>query len=107
MSTKKKLASRTIQKPKKYSLQMLVTVTIEVNDDEVIRRCTENIDGWREQMYKLYTTEDVLTHFAFNAIANGVTQVNNLDGWANSAKDAAVFTVDRDIEIFGEVLEET
>lgn len=50
-------------------------------------------DEWRAQMYALRTEADVYQHWAYNALSNGVTRVNSLDGWADLPDDAVRFAV--------------
>lgn len=80
-----------------FDVAVGVTVEIEINDEEAITRVTgPGGDEWRSYAYNLRTREDVLKHWAFNAVANGVDRVNRLDGWADMADDAVVLYVDRD-----------
>lgn len=72
-----------------YTASAEVTVKIEVNDREAIERVTgPGGDEWRSYAYKLYTERDVLEHWAYNAVANGVERVNRLDGWGDMDDDA-------------------
>lgn len=87
-------------------------VVVDITDESVITRCTENHDelgvprpsgfvgengerGWRDNFYDLRTREDVLQMLAFNCVANGVEHVNRLDGWADCSDEAATMHVDR------------
>ena len=38
---------------------------------------------WRGDMYGLQDEDEVLEHFAYNAVSNGVQDGNKLDGWAD------------------------
>lgn len=74
--------------------RILVEVEVTINDRDVIERVTgPKGDIWRAQLYDLHTEEDVLDHLAYNAVANGVRQVNRLEGWADLPDDAAVMEV--------------
>lgn len=77
----------------RYYVIAEVTVEITVTDNDAINRCVTNADGWRDSFYDLHTRERVLTHWAYNAIANGRTSVEQLDGWADLPRDAVRMTV--------------
>lgn len=65
---------------------------INVNDQRAITRITGPEGGeWRASFYNLYTEDDVLEHFAYNHITNGVEHINQLEGWADLADDAVTF----------------
>lgn len=79
-----------------------VTVRVVVNDPSVVARCVENHDnrgvpqpdvrggeGWRNRFYDIDTEKGVHEHLAYNCAANGSYRVNQLDGWADLADDAA------------------
>lgn len=69
----------------KYDVDLLVTVRVEIPDDDpnhVIARCTENEDGWRETFYDLYEDGDVLHHLALNLGVRNWS-ISSLDGWAD------------------------
>lgn len=70
-------------------------VKVIINDEEAITRVTgPEGDEWRSRFYDLYTEEDVIEHFAYNAIINNVDRANRLDGWADLADDAVTMFVD-------------
>jgi hypothetical protein len=80
--------------PVKHDLVVEATVRVTVKDPDVIERVTgPKGDEWRELLYQLHTEADVLEHFAYNAVANGVGRCNVLDGWADLPDDAATFDV--------------
>lgn len=81
----------------KYRVEAEATVYVDVRDPEVIERVTgPGGDEWREQFYRtIQTAEDVVAHFAFNALANGVTDVNRLEGWADVDEDAVEISIDQ------------
>ena len=82
-----------------YFADVLSSVQIIVNDPSAISRCVNNEDGWRDDYYKsLDTVEQVIKHFAFNCVANGVERVNRLDGWADLPDDAVTMNLDRWVE---------
>src|SRR4051812_3202968 len=61
-----------------------VCVVIDIHDREPIERVTgSDGDEWRAVLYDLRTEDDVLDHWAYNAVANGVVDVCELDGWAD------------------------
>ncbi len=71
-----------------------IGVTITVRDVDALRRVL-GPDGaeWRSHLYDLRTERDVFAHWARNALVNGIERVNQLDGWADMADDAATFSV--------------
>ena len=79
--------------------QLEASVEITVNDPDVIERVTgPEGDEWRSYAYNLYTEEEVLAHLAYNALVNGITRVNQLDGWADLPDDAAVMQLRDDVD---------
>lgn len=75
-------------------VEMAATVHITINDREPIERVTgRDGDEWREQMYPLHTEDDVLEHWASNAVRNGVVDVCQLDGWADVPAETVTFQV--------------
>ncbi len=79
-----------------FDVEMQVFVKVTVNDDRVIDRPVNNVDGWRDDLYDLRTRNEVLEHLAFNAIANGYENAKHLDGWADLPEDAVQMEVLRD-----------
>lgn len=81
----------------RYRVPVFCVVEIEVPDgSDAILRATENRDedgnpqavgsdlgGWQDIMYPLPDADDVLRHWAFNRVANGVSDPSLLDGWAD------------------------
>lgn len=80
-----------------YRVTTEAIVYVDVRDPEVLERVTgPGGDEWREQFYRtIKTAEDVVAHFAFNAVANGVTDVSRLEGWADVDDDAVEIVVDQ------------
>lgn len=77
-------------------------VEINIVDREPIERVTgPNGDGWREVLYKtLKTEDDVLKHWAFNAVQNNVSDISQLDGWADLNPGVVTMRVDvADVEV--------
>lgn len=73
-------------------------VEIEVNDPDVFERVTgPGGDEWRSQAYDLRTKGDVVRHLIFNAVVNGVEQINKLNGWADLPDDACTMRLIRDM----------
>jgi hypothetical protein len=63
--------------------------------DAITRITGPDGDEWRTHMYRhIKTREDVLRHWAHNAVANGVTDVSDLDGWADVRRGTVTFLVD-------------
>lgn len=82
-----------------YVVDVLASVMVTVNDQEAIGRVTgPGGDEWRSMFYRLYTPDDVLAHWAFNALVNGVEQVNVLEGWGDLPRDAVTFLAERAVE---------
>lgn len=75
-----------------YRVEAISEVEIVVNDPDVLDRI--NDPEFRHAAYTFRDEEHALQHIAFNAVANGVTQINRLDGWADMADDAVTITVD-------------
>lgn len=81
-------------KPVTYNRTIEATVRITVKDPDVFERVTgPGGDEWRAAAYDIRSEEEVLEHFAYNAVANGVGRCNVLDGWADLPDDAATFDV--------------
>jgi len=79
----------------KYSIETSVTLSIEVKNRDAIERVTgAGGDEWRSQFYRLHTVRDVLEHWAYNAVINGIYDVSRLEGWADLDSDAVV--IDRE-----------
>lgn len=70
-------------------------VKIEVSDEDAITRVTgPNGDAWRESAYgDIKTEKDVVEHWAYNAVANGQSGVEGLDGWADMDEGAVRLSV--------------
>jgi hypothetical protein len=98
------LSDATTTGTRSFDVVMTAHVRVTVKDPLVIRRVTENIDGWREHLYDISTGEQVLEMLAYNAVRNGVDRANRLDGWADLASDAATMdVVDAEFEYSDEV----
>ncbi len=94
-----------------YERSYVVDVVVTINDDDVIRRVTDNHDddgvpqpinsrtGWRNVFYNMETEEDVIGMLAYNCAANGVTDARHLDGWADLAPGVATMHVDT-VDVF-------
>lgn len=79
-------------------VDMAATVLVTINDREPIERVIgPNGDEWRRQAYPLRSEREVLNHWAYNAIANGIVDVCQLDGWADVPAETVTFDV-RDVE---------
>jgi hypothetical protein len=84
-----------------FRVPMIVPVLVTINDPDVIGRVTgPKGDEWRSYAYKLHTRDEVLGHLAYNAVANGITSVANLDGWADLSRHDTLMDVRlRDAEL--------
>lgn len=72
----------------------MVYVDIEVKDESVFERVTgPEGDEFRRALYPLHTRQDVLDHWAYNCIANGVQDANRLDGWADLEDSVVIMRV--------------
>ena len=80
----------------RYLVEVLVTVAIEV--DETYREedygSVFNADRMENVYPDIQTRADVLRHWAYNAVANGVTDVSRLDGWACDPAEVVKIEVD-------------
>ncbi len=72
------------QSPSVYLSELTVYASVEVHDPEPFERVIgPGGDEWRSQFYDLHTAEDVIEHFVFNAVRNGVHDISQLEGWAD------------------------
>lgn len=80
----------------KHSVGFEAAVVVTINNSDVVDRVTDPVRGeeWRKQAYQLFTASEVVTHLAYNCLANGVHRANQLDGWADLDDDAAVMSVE-------------
>ena len=90
----------------RYLTTATVYASVEIKNQDVTERVTgTGGDEWRSQFYRtIETAEDVIEHFAFNAITNGVHDITTLDGWADCDPNDAVIEID-DVEFSTEVQE--
>lgn len=79
-----------------YSVETTIYTTVTIRNPEVIERVTgPGGDEWREQFYPtMFMAEDVVEHFAFNAISNKVHDITRLEGWADCSADDVLIEVD-------------
>ena len=91
-------ARETTGDARERSVRFIVSrVTIDMRDYEPMDRVVgPNGQEWRDHLYNLHTEADVLDHWAYNAAANGVTDVSQLDGWADVPPGVVTFSVERD-----------
>jgi len=74
------------------SLDVTVTVTVRVTfDDSPMPNGILPNDEWRRQYYDYYSVADVAEHLTFNFIRNQVTDVRELDGFADQPPAAVQF----------------
>lgn len=71
-----------------------VHIVIDDNCDAITRITGPDGDEWRKYMYDFHTEEDVLNHFADNALRNDVEDASRLDGWADLPPGAATMRVE-------------
>ena len=89
---------------RRFACTTTVYATVTVNDSEPLERVTGTSgDEWRSQFYDLHTEEDVVEHFVFNAITNGVHDISRLEGWADCDPRSVVIEID-DTDQFAELL---
>lgn len=93
----------------RHRIEVTLAVEIDIAEGaDTIERVVENRDedgvpqpvgkgkrGWQDVMYRLETAEEVLQHLAFNCVANGITDVARLDGWADLTDGQTTMWVDR------------
>lgn len=92
-----------------YEVEFSGTARVEITDDRVILRVTENRDSqdipegqpghyaahaYRKNLYNISTREDVLEMLVWNAASNGRCQASDLDGWADLSRDAAYTSIE-------------
>lgn len=73
-----------------------VECDVEITINNHGRDALERVIGpkgalWRAQLYDLRTEAEVLQHWSFNAVANGVRDVSQLDGWSNMEQGSVTF----------------
>lgn len=92
---------------RRFTVEVSSTVVIDVTDEgTVFTRVTENHDsegvpqprvphgdGWRDTFYDLDGENGVIEMFAYNAAANGVHRVSQLDGWGDVDLTAVTMNV--------------
>ena len=76
-----------------------IEVVIDIDEilcPNVVSRCVDNEDGWRDTFYgDIDTPEKVYEHLAFNVMANGIEDIRRLDDWADVPDDAVRMRLDR------------
>jgi hypothetical protein len=73
---------------------VVVRVAVDIGDREPVERVIgAGGDEWRECLYDLRTEDDVLDHWAYNAVVNGIRDVSELDGWADVLRGTVTFRV--------------
>jgi hypothetical protein len=78
----------------KAEREVEAVVQITVNDSAPDDWLSEAIKpGGERNYYGFETEEDVLDHFAYNAVFNGVTGAAELDGWGDLDPFDIIFTV--------------
>lgn len=70
--------------PRRFKVMQEVEVEVIVHDEDAFERVTGPSGGdFREGLYRLHTEKDVLNHWAYNCVQNGVFDATRLDGWAD------------------------
>lgn len=78
-----------------FATTMTVYATVLVHDREPLDRVTgPGGDEWRAHFYGLLTDEDVIEHFVYNAVTNGVHDISRLEGWADCDPHSVTIEVD-------------
>ena len=72
-------------------------VDLTVHDDFAITRVTENVDGWREQMYDL--DEDQTAEMLARMMAFHHRGLSGIDGWADMSDSAAEVSDPRGVDV--------
>lgn len=81
--------------PQGYRVDATVSVSFKVNNPDAIERVTgPNGDEWRKYGYSLHTVNDVLEHWTYNVICNGIADISRLDGWADLEDDAVTVNIE-------------
>lgn len=68
----------------------VITVT-DAAPDDLLTRCDET---WRDTFYPLFDTSDIYEHWTYNAAANGITDISELDGWADVEPGAVTLSIE-------------
>lgn len=77
----------------------VVTINIEEQGDVFTRVTGPDGDDFRAATYGYIKTEDdVIGHWAHNAVANGYVDACQLDGWADINAEQVTFRVD-DVQV--------
>jgi hypothetical protein len=79
-----------------YLVETSVYATVTIRNPDVIERVTgPGGDEWRSQFYAtIESDQDVVEHFAFNAITNGVHDITRLEGWGDCDRDDVLIEID-------------
>lgn len=91
-----RLSQRTYPHPHELRVTAVVRIVEHGPSDAISRVTGADGDEWREHMYPdILTEQDVLEHWAQNAVANGFVDVCQLDGWADLEAETVTMHVDR------------
>ena len=71
-----------------------VRVRIAEGCDAITRVTGDGGDEWRARFWNFHTDQDVLEHLVFNAVANGVRDAGQLDGWADLPEGSVTMSVE-------------
>lgn len=79
-----------------------ITVAENAPDDVFTRMESGDLPA---NLYGVMDRDQVLAHWSYNALRNGVTDASALDGWADMDRNMVTFDVtdvdDTDVESFG------
>lgn len=80
----------------RYLVTATIYAVVTINNPEVVERITgPGGDEWRSRFYgDMLDAEDVVEHFAFNAICHGVHDITRLDGWADCDEGDVTIEID-------------
>jgi hypothetical protein len=77
-----------------HSITIEATVDILVTEDAPGDLFTRGSDPeWAKQHYGPMDEDQILAHWAYNSVANGIWQVERLDGWADVPEGAVEIEV--------------
>lgn len=79
----------------RYEVTTTVLASVTVRNPDVIDRVT-GLEGneWRARFYDFHTAAEVVEHFAFNAITNGVHDITRLEGWGDCAQGDVLIEIE-------------
>lgn len=89
--------SKAKKKPTKNRQKLTVTVISTVTLD--LDKSLLPDDEWRSHFYDIRTMEEVAKHVAYNIIANRMSRISQLDGFADRAEeDCKILNVEHEVD---------